>query len=83
MYRIPDGVRSTQNIDGGVVLDVERGNLLRLNRTGALIFEWLREGRNESQIAERMSNDFEISREMAERDLGEFLELLKRQHLLL
>jgi hypothetical protein len=83
MYRVPDGVRSTRNEDGGVLLDIERGKLLRLNLTGALIFEWLREGQSELQIATRIGEHFEVSRETAENDLAEFIGLLKQQQLLL
>ncbi|MDT8069503.1 MAG: PqqD family protein [Terriglobia bacterium] len=83
MYRVPGGVRSTRNDDGGVLLDLERGKLLRLNSTGALIFEWLREGQSESQIATRISEDWGVSRETVENDLVKFLGLLKQQHLLL
>lgn len=83
MYRVPDGVRSTRNDDGWVLLDLERGKLLRLNSMGALIFEWLREGQSESQIVARITEDCGVSRETVENDLVEFLGLLKQQHLLL
>ncbi len=83
MYRVSDSVRSTRNDDGGVLLDVKRGKLLRFNSTGALIFEWLREGQSELQIAARISERFEVSQETAANDLAEFLGLLKQQQLLL
>ncbi len=83
MLHVSDAIRSTRNEDGGVVLDIEHGTLLRLNSTGALIFEWLREGDSESQIAVKIAEKFGVSQETAVNDLNEFLNALNQHHLLL
>ena len=43
MYRVPDTVRSTYGQDGAIVLDVQRGQILRLNSTASLIFQRLQQ----------------------------------------
>jgi hypothetical protein len=50
MYRVPDTVRSTYGQDGAIVLDVQRGQILRLNSTASLIFQRLQKGETEAQI---------------------------------
>jgi len=73
MYRVSDGVRSTQNQDGTIILDIQRGRVLRLNVTASLIFQWLQQGQTESDIIEKISQQFCISREVAQIDVAELL----------
>lgn len=82
MYQVSDGVRSTRNQDGGVLLDIQRGKILRLNFTGALILEQLQQGQSQSQIADGISQEFSISREVVHRDVDDFMKSLEQQHLL-
>ena len=78
MYRVSTGVRSTQNQDGTIVLDIQRGRLLRLNVTGSLIFERLQQGQTESQIIDKIGQEFRVSRETAQSDVGEFLKSMEQ-----
>lgn len=82
MYRVSPGIRSTRNQDGGVVLDIEHGKILRLNATGSLIFERLHQQQSEAQIVMGISHEFGIPQDTARKDVGEFLKSLERQQLL-
>jgi hypothetical protein len=83
MYRVSEGIRSTRNQDGGVVLDIQNGKILRLNITGSLIFERLQQGQSELQIIRAISRDFGIPEDTTKRDVGEFLQSLAQQRLLI
>jgi hypothetical protein len=79
MYRIQDSVRSTHGQDGGVVLDIRRGQMFNLNPMGSEILELLKTGRSEPAIVETITQRFHVSREVVEGDVREFIESL-RQH---
>jgi DNA-binding CsgD family transcriptional regulator len=80
--RISDNVRSTHSQDGGIVLDIRQGLLFRLNPVGSRMLDLLKQGYSESQIADEISRQFGVSREMVAADLKEFLSHLGRHHLL-
>jgi Coenzyme PQQ synthesis protein D (PqqD) len=82
VYRVPNGVRSTHNQDGDIVLDIHHGQLFRLNLTGALIFARLQEGRSQAEIVRAISEELGVAPETAEKDVGEFLQSLEQRHLL-
>jgi hypothetical protein len=82
MYRISERVRSTHGQDGGVVLDIQQGQMFNLNLVGSQILELLKTGATESTIVEEISQTFEVSRELAESDVREFIESLKHLRLL-
>jgi hypothetical protein len=82
MYRVAEDVRSTHGQDGAVVLDIRRGQIFNLNLAGSRILELLKTGGTESAIANEISQKFEVSREVAESDVREFIESLKQHHLL-
>lgn len=78
MYRISDTVRSTHNQDGAIVLDVRQGQMFNLNFVGSRILELLKSGSTESMIADEISREFGVGRELAENDVREFLQNLKK-----
>jgi len=82
MYKVSNRVRSTQSQDGTIVLDIERGRMLRLNLTGSLIFERLQRGQTESQIADGISQEFRVSQDIAQTDVGEFLKSMEQAGLI-
>lgn len=82
MYEVSIGVRSTRNKDGGIVLDVRDGQMFRLNATGVLIFSLLQQQKTEPQIVDEITQEFRISREVAETDLREFIRYLEQQDLI-
>lgn len=82
MYRVAEGVRSTQGQDGAIVLDIRQGQMFNLNLVGSRILELLETGATQTAIVDEISQKFEVSRDIAESDVREFVESLKQHHLL-
>jgi hypothetical protein len=82
MYKVTESIRSTHGQDGAAVLDIRRGQMFNLNLVGSRILELLKTGASESAIVDEISQKFEVSREVAESDVREFIESLKQHHLL-
>lgn len=79
MKVFPETIRRLSNIDGGVLLDLRRGKLLRVNVVGTKVLDLLEQGNSQTQIAEKLSAEFQIALSDAEADVSEFLALLKTQ----
>jgi hypothetical protein len=82
MFRLSEQVRSTHNQDGAVVLDILHGQMFRLNLVGSRMLEPLKRGHTENEIAEQISKEFSVGREVVSLDLREFLAHLEKHHLL-
>jgi len=82
MYTVSEGIRSTHGQDGAIVLDIRQGQMFNLNFVGSRILELLETGATESAIVDEISQKFEVSRDVAESDVREFIESLKRHKLL-
>ena len=82
MYQVSQSVRATHNQDGAVILAIHTGQVLRLNPTGSLVFQYLQQGATEAQISAALMTRFELSSEVAAADLHEFLEALERLELI-
>jgi hypothetical protein len=82
MHKVSDGVRSTHSEDGGVVLDVQHGQMFGLNLVGSKILQLLEGGSAEPAITAQISREFGIREEVVQADLKEFIETLTRHHLL-
>ncbi len=61
----------------GFVFDPDTGNSYTVNETGLWIIRRLQEGSSPEEVLSRMLEEYDVSPEEAERDLYEFLELLK------
>jgi Coenzyme PQQ synthesis protein D (PqqD) len=81
MYRVSDTVRSTYGQDGAIVLDIRQGQMFNLNFVGSRILTLLNTGSTESAIADQISREFGVSRDLAENDVQDFLQNLKKCHL--
>lgn len=81
LYEVSAGVRSTRNEDGGIVLDIDQGQIFRLNPVAALILELLRKGLPETEIAKDIAHQYTISEEIAVADVREFLKSLEQHKL--
>jgi hypothetical protein len=81
MYTLSETVRSTHNQDGAIVLDVRQGQMFSLNFVGSRILELLKSGTTESEIVDEIVREFGVGRDLAENDVREFLENLKKCHL--
>jgi hypothetical protein len=82
LLKIAEGVRSTHDRDGGVVLDIHHGQMFTLNVAGSKILEMLERGCPETQMVEEISRKFRIRHDIVERDVREFLESLEKHQLL-
>lgn len=81
MYKLSDTVRSTHSQDGAIVLDVRQGQMFNINFVGSRILELLKSGSTQSGIVDEISREFGVSRDVAENDVREFLQTLKKCHL--
>jgi hypothetical protein len=81
MYRLSATVRSTHNQDGAIVLDVREGQIFNLNFVGSRILELLKTGSTESAIVDQISREFRVTQDLAENDVRDFLQNLKKFHL--
>jgi hypothetical protein len=80
--KLSEYVRSTHSQDGAVVLDVLHGHMFRLNLVGSRMLELLKQGHMEKEIAEQLSQEFGVEREIVASDLKEFLAHLEKHRLL-
>jgi hypothetical protein len=81
MLRLSDTVRSTHNQDGAIVLDIRQGQMFNVNFVGSRILELLEIESGESMIVDQISHEFNVSRDLAEKDVRDFLQSLKKCHL--
>jgi PqqD family protein of HPr-rel-A system len=63
--------------DEGFIFDPETGNSFTVNKTGLFIIKLLKEGKNEDEIVELLTKEFEVNEEEARKDLLDFIEQLK------
>jgi hypothetical protein len=77
MTPFPESIRRVANADGGVVLDLRRGAMFRVNAVGARVLDLLDEGDSATQIAEKLSAEFNVALNEAHADVEEFIESLK------
>jgi hypothetical protein len=73
----PDSIRRVANADGGVVLDLRRGAMFRVNPVGARVLDLLEQGDSPAQIAEKLSAEFNVALNGVHADVEEFIESLK------
>jgi hypothetical protein len=80
--KLSEHMRSTHGQDGAVVLDILHGQMFRLNLVASRMLELLKQGHTETEIAEQLSKEFAVGREIVATDLKEFLSYLERNRLL-
>ena len=77
MTPIPNSIRRVANADGGVVLDLRRGAMFRVNPLGAKVLDLLDRGDSPTQIALKLSAEFNVPLNDVRADVEEFIESLK------
>lgn len=82
IFRISDSVRRIGTPDGGVLLDVERGQMFGLNVVGATILELIERGYDEPRLIEEIRASYPVDEHVLCSDLIEFLEILLRHHII-
>lgn len=68
--------------DRGFLFNPGTGESFTINQTGARFIALFREGLNDEDIISKMCDEFEVEARDFERDLLEFREILKHNHLL-
>lgn len=63
--------------DSGFLFKANTGESFTVNETGLLILKNLKEGKSEDEIIDLLTEEYEVEKEMAQRDFDEFLTLLK------
>lgn len=81
-YTLSQTARSTHGQDGAVVLEIHRGRMYSVNRLGSRVLELLKSARTESEIADVVTREFEVSRERVEKDLRGFVTILTQHKLI-
>lgn len=81
MPNISDTIRSTQTVDGRVVLDIRRGRMFAVNPVGSKILELLEQGQNEPRIAEEISRLYATNIEVVRPDVHDFIVALREHHI--
>jgi PqqD family protein of HPr-rel-A system len=61
----------------GFVFDPLTGESFTTNRTGVFILKRLQEGKSTEKILEELVEEFDVSKEEAERDLIDFIQKLR------
>jgi len=82
MFRVSETIRQTQTVDGGVLLDVRHGQMFCLNLVGARILGLMQHGYDESRIADELSRDYGVSKELIHAHVADFIETLHKHHIL-
>jgi hypothetical protein len=82
MYRISNSIRSTHGQDGAIVLDVQHGQMFKLNLVGSKILALLESGSAEPDVVNAIVREFDADREIIKKDVREFVELLKKHRLI-
>jgi len=75
-------LRTIANQDGAVVLNSAAGTITTLNATGAFVWQGLERGEGLAAITESLARETGEQVDTLERDVREFIDALKKQHLL-
>ena len=82
MPTISHFARLSKSPDGGILLDVNRGEVFSLNSVGTRIVELLQQENDTTSVAETISGEFHIPLERAQNDVADFLSCLQELQLL-
>jgi hypothetical protein len=82
MFKVSGAIRSTSTEDGAVLLDINRGRILGLNRMGSRVFEMLQGGVDQDQIAGEISNEFGVDAAEVRNDVLDFIRTLQEHNVL-
>lgn len=72
----------TKSPDGGILLDVELGEIFRLNPVGTRIIELLKEGHDRPSLTRALSCEFGVPEQVVLEDVRDFLAQLRDRHLI-
>jgi len=64
-----------------ILYDESKGDFYMLNETSAKIWEWLKEGKGESEIIRLLMDEYEVSEDQVREDVSEVVRYLKEEEL--
>lgn len=76
MTLLANNIRRVSSADGGIVLDVRRGTMFRLNPLGSRVLDLLDKGESLPRISDQISAEFGVALDVVQTDLREFLDSL-------
>ncbi len=82
MLYLSQHLRTVTDADGGVILDLSRGQIFRCNATGAILLELLARDLDEAAVVSEFSRLCQVPPPCASRDVRDFLSALSRLGLL-
>lgn len=83
-YKIKDDIIFTTLKDNtGVLLRLSDTFLFSLNETGVVIWKTIEKGACFDEIVNNLTDEFNVDKDTAERDTGEFLEELLKEKLII
>jgi hypothetical protein len=77
MTPLANNIRRVSSTDGGIVLDVRRGTIFRLNPLGARVLDLLDQGEPLPRITDLLSAEFDVALAVVQSDVNEFLNSLE------
>ncbi len=78
MQPFPDNIRRVSSADGGIVLDLRRGAMFRVNPLGSRVLDLLDKGASLLQVTEQISLEFGVALDVVRADVSDFLDCLER-----
>jgi hypothetical protein len=82
MFKISDTIRNTRTQDGGVILDIGRGQIFSLNVVGSKILEMAESGLDESSIVDKVSQAYSADPDDIRKDVHAFFNDLRKHEIL-
>lgn len=83
MYRISDKVVFREIDDRIVLINLESGFYYSLNESGCFIFNLLRKNKDLPEVLDELRGKYGVSVETADKDLGQFIEALEREKIII
>ncbi|HEY4380131.1 MAG TPA: PqqD family protein [Acidobacteriaceae bacterium] len=78
----PAHLHTVVDQDGAAILDIQRGLISSLNPTGAYVWQALQRGETVETVITNLARETGEERITVERDVHDFIESLREQHLL-
>ena len=78
---VAKGVRETVNQDGAVLLDIDQGLCFSFNPVGTRIWEMIKDGMSEGEIADALQREFQLPHAQLLSDISDFVTQLENMRL--
>jgi Coenzyme PQQ synthesis protein D (PqqD) len=82
MTPLAKNIRRVSSADGGILLDIGRGTMFRLNPLGSRVLDLLDTEQSLPKIIGQISAEFDVARDVVQTDVQDFLNALQRHCIL-